>query len=153
LNFFDRFRGSVLVDRGYGENRLALEERLIGEPTFGFRIGRNQHAVIGYEGGGRRQIVRRENRFHTRHRERGAEIHTSDASMRQGTEQQLAEEHAVGAIILGIFGLAGYLRHQVGRGIILADQLMIWLIYLVGSHGYVLRMFSAPRIIAVRILS
>ena len=46
------------------------------------------------------------------------------ARMRHGAQQQLAEEHAVGAKVFRIFRLAGYFGIEVGRRIVLADQLV-----------------------------
>ena len=45
------------------------------------------------------------------------------------------------------FALPGDLRDEVGRRVVLSDQLVL------GGHGYALRISSAPRISAVRILS
>ena len=51
-NLFDRCRGGEFVDRGHGENRFALVERLIGEPPFAPLAGFDHRAVVG-EGIGR----------------------------------------------------------------------------------------------------
>ena len=37
-------------------------------------------------------------------------------------EQQLAEQHAVDAEVFGVLGLAGDLRDEVRRGVVLADE-------------------------------
>ena len=49
----------------------------------------------------------------------------ANARMRHGAQHQLAEQHAVGAIVLGVFRLARDLREEVGRRVVLADQLVI----------------------------
>ena len=75
-----------------------------------------------------------------------------DARVRHRAEQQLAEQHAVGAIVLGVLRLARHLRDQIGRRVVLADQFVIVATSRC-SHGHAFLIFSAPRIIAVRILS
>ena len=62
------------------------------------------------------------------------------------TQQELREDHALRAKVLGVLGLARDLRDQVGNRVVLSDELLF-------SHDHAFRMFSAPRIIEVRILS
>ena len=79
-----------------------------------------------------------------------AGVDAQDPRVRQGAEEQLAEQHALGAVVFGILRGAGDLRSQVGGRIVLADQLVLSARIQPRPR---LRRFSAPRIIAVRILS
>ena len=97
------------VHSGERENRLALIERLVGQRTLGA-------AQVG-------KIVRRENRFDAGHRERRARVDPAHARVRHRAEQQLREEHAVSAIVLGVLRAARDLRHEVERRVVPADQL------------------------------
>ena len=152
FDFFNRFGGGEFVDRGHGENRLALKQRLIGQRLKSPGVGQDHSAVIVDAVGRSGQIVRGENRFDAGHRQRRARVDAADARMRHRAQRQLAEEHAVGAIILGVFRLARHLREEVAGRVVLADQFVfIWWRYV--WHGYAFLRFSAPRIIAVRILS
>ena len=151
-NLFNRFGGSELVDRGHGENRLALVQRLHREPAISLLVCHDHGAVIGHAIGRSGEIVRGENRLDAWHRQRCARIDVLDARVWHRAEQQLAEQHAVRAIVLGVLRLARHLRDEIGRRVVLADQLVIGRGH-VSSHGYAFLMFSAPRIIAVRILS
>ncbi len=81
-----------------------------------------------------------------------------------GAEQQPAKQHAFGAKVLCIFCLAGDLGIDIGSRIVLADQLVagavdasVGLLCRFSIHGRsqtwsALLMFSAPRIMASRIL-
>jgi hypothetical protein len=42
--------------------------------------------------------------------------------VRDGTQQQLAEEHAVDAEVFGIFGFSGDLGDEIGGRVVLTDQ-------------------------------
>ena len=94
------------------------------------------------------KIVGGEDRFHARHRQRLAGVDADHARVRHRAEQQLAEEHAVGAEIFGVARLARDLGDEIGRRVVLADQLVCHEPLRTGS-----RMYSAPRASAVRILS
>ena len=63
-----------------------------------------------------------------------------------GLSKQLGEEHAVGAEVLGVLRASGHLGEVIGRDVVRADQLPI-------RHWTAPRMYSAPFISAVRILS
>ena len=103
MNSFDRFGCGQFIDRGHRENRLALIHRLHGEPALA-PLARLDHCPVVGEGVGRRgQIVRGENRSHAGHRQRFARIDTLYPRMRQRAEQQLAEQHAFGAKVFGVF--------------------------------------------------
>ena len=49
-------------------------------------------------------------------------IDVPDAAVRERTQEQLAEEHAVGAVVFGVLRLAGDLGDEIGRRIVLADK-------------------------------
>ena len=152
FDFFDGFGGRKFVDRGHGKNRLALKQRLIRQRLISPGVGQNCRAVIVDAVGRRREFIRGENGFDAGHRQRRARIDTPDPRMRHGAQGQLAEKHAVSAKVLGVFRLPGDFRVEIAGGVVLADQLVlvrwrdVW-------HGYAFLRFSAPRIIAVRILS
>ena len=167
LNFLDRFGGGEFVDCGHGENRFALIDRLHGEAAFAPLAGLDHRAIVGKGVGRRGKIVRGENRFDAGHGQRCVRVDALYPRMRHGAEQQFAEQHAFGAKIFGIFRLAGDLRIEIGGLVVLADQLVPGSVLALGSLGvsaafrypfsgyprFDLRIFSAPRIIAVRILS
>jgi hypothetical protein len=85
----DRFGGGQFVDRRQRQNRFALIERLAGERAF-------TAAEVG-------EIFRRENRLDAWHRESRRRIDVSHARVRHRAQQELAEQHALGAIVLGDF--------------------------------------------------
>ena len=141
---FDRLGRCHLVDRGDGENRLALIERLVGQAALGLRARLHAFAKRRADGGAG-QVVGGEDRLHAGHRQRRARVELLDARVRHRAEQQLGEQHAFDAVVLGVLRLARDLGDEVGRRVVLADQFVI-------SH-YAFLMCSAPRISAVRILS
>jgi hypothetical protein len=111
---FDGFRGRRFVHRGDRENRLALVQRLV-----------RQHALAAAPTAHFRQVVGGQNRLHARHRERGARVDAAHARVRHRAQQQLGEEHAVGAVVLGVFRAAGYLRDEIRRRVVLADEFLV----------------------------
>jgi hypothetical protein len=44
--------------------------------------------------------------------------------VRNRTEQQLAEQHAVDAEVFGVFGLSGDFGDEIGGHVVLTDQLV-----------------------------
>ncbi len=78
--------------------------------------------TLSWRGGWWRQIVRGQNRVHTWHRQRATRIDVDDSRVRPRTEHQLGEQHAVGAEVFGVLGLAGDLRDQIGRLVVVTDQ-------------------------------
>jgi hypothetical protein len=111
FDFLDRFGSRTFVDGGDRQDRLALIQRLVGERFFGA-------AKV-------RHLVGRENRLYARHRERRARVDPPYARMRHRAEQQFREQHAVGAVVLGVFGAPGHLRNQIGRRVVLANKFRI----------------------------
>ena len=132
LDAFHRFCRGQLVNSGNREDRLAGVQRLV-----------RQRLLDAFEFG---QVVCGEDRLHARHGERGARIDAADACMRHRAEQQLREQHAVGAKVLRVARTSGDLRHVIGRNIVAADKFS-------GHYVSAFREYSAPRISAVRILS
>src|SRR5439155_12167583 len=116
----DRFHGLggfELARRGNRENRLALIERLVRQPAFG--LGGGLDVLAERRAGGRaRHVVCRENRLHPRYRQRLARVEPLDARVGHRAREQLAEEHAVHPIILGVLRLAGDFRDEVGRRVV-----------------------------------
>jgi len=55
-------------------------------------------------------------------------VDPAHAAVRHRAEQQLAEQHAVGAIVLGVLRAAGHLGDQIGRRVVLTQQFVV-------SHG------------------
>ena len=104
--------GGDLVDRGDGEDRLAGVERLVGQ-----RASRAPFSI--------RQVVGGEDRLDARHRQRRAGVDAAHARVRHRAEEQLAEQHAVGAEVLGVLRAAGDLGDVVGRHVVGADQLLV----------------------------
>ena len=74
---FDRFGRGQLVDRGDGENRLALIERLVGQAALGLRAGLHAFAERRADGGAG-HVVGGEDRLDAGHRQRGARVETRD---------------------------------------------------------------------------
>src|SRR5438132_320227 len=134
LDFLDGLGGGQLVDGGHGQDRLAFIERLHREGALGAFVGLDDLAVVGSAVGGRGEIVLGEDRLHAGHRQRGAGVDVLDARVRYGAEQQLAEQHTVGAEILGVLGLPRNLRVQVRRRVVLADQLVFGPVHFI-RHG------------------
>ena len=132
-NFFDRFRGGKLVDRGHGENRFALVERLHSEPPFAPLGGLNHCAIVGKAIGRSGKLLRSQNRSDARHGERLAGIDPRDAPVRQRTQQQFAEEHPFGAKVFGVLRLASDLCMQIRGYVVLADQLVLSAVSTLGS--------------------
>ena len=105
----DRIDGilcGAFVHGRHGEDRVADEQRFVAEQRAGA-------LVVG------RQDT--ENAFH-RQRVRG--IDSVDAGVGHRAGQQLGENHALGAEILGVPGPTGDLGAHVGRHEILADQVV-----------------------------
>ena len=109
---FDSFGSREFIDRRNSQDRFALIQRLHGQGFFALIVGLDHGAQVGHAVGGSRKIVLREDRFDAGHRQSLAHIEMLYPPMRHGTEQQLAEQHAVGAKIFGILRFAGHLRVQ-----------------------------------------
>ena len=117
----DRVGGSHLVYGGDGEDRLAEVERFVGEDAFGARLRRGRQVVDGEDG------------LDARHGQRGARVDAGHASVGHRAQEELGEEHAFRAEVLGVAGASGDLRYQVRRGVVPADELRI-------CHGEIMRL-------------
>ena len=92
--------------------------------AFSPRVGLDDRAQIGDAVGRRGKIIRGEDGFDAGHGQRFAHIDVLHARVRHRAEQQLAEQHALRAEVLRVLRLAGHLREQIGRRVVLADQLV-----------------------------
>ena len=79
------------------------------------------------------QIVGGQDGFDAGHRQRGACVDVANACVRHRAEQQLAEQHPVRAVVLGIFRAAGDFGDKIWRRVVLADELLISHMPLLGS--------------------
>ena len=120
----DRERSGELVDGGDGENRFALVERLVRQAALGLRRRLHAFAERGACSGAR-HVVGGENGLDAFHRERPARVEPRDARVRHLAAEQLGEQHAFDAIVLGVLRLAGDLGDKVGGRVVLADQLRV----------------------------
>ena len=120
LNPLDRFGRRELVHRRHRQDRLTVIQRLHRQAALGLNRGRDVLAEAR-PGCGAGQIVNRENGLDARHRERRARVDAHHARMRHRAEQQLREQHPVGAEVFGILRLARDLRDEVRGGVVLSD--------------------------------
>jgi hypothetical protein len=119
---FYRFGGGEFVDGRDGQNRLALELRLVRE-------GRN----VGEGGVG--EIVGREDGTHAGQRHGRGRVDAPDARVGHRAEQQLAEEHAVRAEVFRVAGPAGDLGEEIRRRVVPADQFLVSHVPPSSRHG------------------
>ena len=123
LDLFDRFRRGELVDGGDRQNRLALIERLVRQAAF--RLRGRLHVLAKRGAGGRTgHVVRGEDGLDAGHRERGARVEPRDARVRHGAREELAEQHAVDAEVLGVLGSPGDFRDEIRCRVVFADTLV-----------------------------
>lgn len=108
-NQIDGIRGDLFADRGHGQNRLAGVERLVGQAVLS-RAPQFRHIVCRDDGANPGQ------------RHGAAGVDAEDAGMRTLAEHQLAEQHAIGAKVLGVAGAAGDLGDDVRRDVVGADE-------------------------------
>ena len=94
--------GGLLVHRGHRQHRLAGVDRFVGERLLAHRVGADRLAEVGHGVGRRRQLAGAQDRLHAGHRLGGARVDAAHARVRQRAQQQLGEEHAVGAEVLGV---------------------------------------------------
>ena len=80
----------------------------------------------GRRGRGRRgrHVVGRQNGVHPRHGQGGTGVDARHPGVRPRAQQQLGEQHALGTPVLGVPRLAGHFRDQVGRHVVLANELV-----------------------------
>jgi hypothetical protein len=72
-------------------------------------------------GGGAGHVVGGEDRFDAGHRERFARVEPRHLGVRHRARQDLGEQHAFDAVVLGVLGGAGDLGDEVGGRVVLAD--------------------------------
>ncbi len=125
IDGFDGLGGGEFVHRRDGQNRFALVQRFHGEGFFTLLVGLDHRAQIGHAVGRGGKIVLREDGPDAGHGQRFAQIKVLHASVGHGTQKQLAEQHAFGAEVFGIFRLAGHFRVEIRRGVVLADELVL----------------------------
>ena len=123
VDLLDGLCGDRLVYRGHRENRLAFEHRLVGQagrPVFGLLCS-GRIRVRPYD----RQFVSGQDGGDAAHRECRTRVDVPNASMRLRTEQLFAEQHPLRAKVLGVLRPSRHLRHEVGRLVVLPDQLVV----------------------------
>ena len=109
----DRFGRRLLVDRRHRENRLALVERLVGQGGLVRRLD-----VV-------RQLVGRQDAFEAGERLGRAAVDRPHPRMGHRADQQLAEDHAFGTMVLRILGTPGDLRVEIRCLVVLPEQFVI----------------------------
>ena len=87
LDLFDRLGSRKLVDRRYGENRLALIQRLVGQTAFPELVGMNHLPIVIEAVGGSRKIFLGQDGLHAGHGQRFAGIDVADTRVRHRAEQ------------------------------------------------------------------
>ena len=112
LDRLDRLGGCGLAFGRHGKNRLTDEQHLVLGQDRRLRRRELRHVICG-------QDAEHSRHFHGR---RG--IDAADARVGDRACERFAECHALGPKILGIFGPAGDLRHDVDGGKIFSDQLV-----------------------------
>ncbi len=110
LDLLQRVRRGGFVHGRERQDRIADEEHLVLLQDRPLRRRELRH------------VVGSENAEHARHLQRFRRIDAADLRVRHRAGQQLAEHHAFGAEILGVFRPAGDLCHDVMRLEVLADQ-------------------------------
>jgi hypothetical protein len=121
-----------LVDCRDGENRLAFEHRFAGQrPRSVFRLLGSGRVLVRLTMG---RSSAGQHGGDAAHRQCRTRVDVPDAGMRLRAEQLFAEQHPLGAKVLGVFRPARHLGHDVGRLVVLPDQLVV-------RHGPVPRVF------------
>ena len=107
-----RGRRSRLVHRRDRENGLALVLGLVRQRGLAHSL--RLHG----------QLLGPEDAQHPLHRLRRARVHTADARMRHRAQEELREDHPLGAEVLGVAGPARDLRPQIRWGDVGADYVL-----------------------------
>ncbi len=124
VDLFDRLSRGRFVDGRDREHGLAVIERLVRQAPLGLR--RSLHAFAERRAhGSAGHVVGREDRFHAGHRHRRGRVEPLHFRVRHRAHEELAEEHAVDAVVLGVLGLAGDFRDQVRSRVRLADEFVV----------------------------
>ena len=125
LDFFDGVGGGEFVYRADGKDGFALINGVAGKPALAEGVGGDADAHVSHGVGRFRHVVDRHDGFDAGHGQGFGHVDGADVAVRDRAEEQLAEEHALGAIVFGVFGAARDFGDQIGRLIILADQLIV----------------------------
>ncbi len=125
VDVFDGLRGSQFVHRRYSQDRLALVQGFHGECFFALHVGLDHRTKVGHAVSRSWKIILREDCFDPGHRQSFTQIKMFHASVRHGAKQQLAEKHAFGAKVFGVFRPTSHLRVEIGRCVILANELVL----------------------------
>jgi hypothetical protein len=149
FDFLDGFRSGEFVDCGHGKNRFALINRLHGETALAPLAGLDHRAIVGKRIGWSGKIVGCENGFDAGHGERCFRIDALYPRMRHGTEQQLAEQHAFRAKILGVLRIARDFGIEVRSLVVLANQFVSGAVDALGSLGGVSRVLVIEDLISL----
>ena len=134
-----------LVDGRDRQDRLALVDRLVGQRDLAVDVGEHQLAV-SFTASPPRQVVGREDRLDARHGERRARVDARTRACGMRAQQQLAKSMPSARKSSAYLLLPGDLRDEVGRACSSVRRASVQ-----PCHAF--RMFSAPRISEVRILS
>ena len=102
----------LLVDGGHREDGLALVARLVGQG----RLVR--HVDLG-------QVVRGQDALDARQGLGRAGVDGHHPRVGHRAHQQLAEDHALGPMVLGVAGTAGDLRVKVRQPVVLSEQFVV----------------------------
>ena len=163
-DFLNRLGTGELIDSGDGKDRIALVEGFVGERALAPLAGLNHRAVIVHAICLGWNVISSEDGLYTGDRQRIIQVDALDARVRHRTQYQPAKKHAFGAEVLSIFCLAGDFGEHIVGGIVFANELVTGAIHTVGwlrlgwffltvfKHAQALLIYSAPRIMASRIL-
>ena len=143
LDLLDSLRACQLVHGRDSQNGFSLVHRLICQRQLAPFISLDHGSVVVHICRVARNLCRRKNRLHSRHRQCFLRADALHARMRHGAQHQPAKQHSLGAKILRILRLPRHLRHQIVGRVILADQLVSRAIrarlLLLGLHRTLLR--------------
>ena len=117
----DGIGGGQFVDGRDRQDGLTFVHRLVGQRDFGAEHDRIL-VSLQLRRRDRGKIGGPEDGLDARHRERVACVDRKHAAVRPRAEQQLAEEHALGAEVLRVTGPASHLRNQVRRAVVPSEQ-------------------------------
>ncbi len=98
---------------------------------------------------GFRDVLAGDDRDDAGYRHCRARVHAANARVRHRAQQQLREQHALGAEVFGVLRTPGDFRDEIVQLIRLPD---VFVLLGISATAYVLRRYSAPRMNAFRIL-
>ena len=133
----DGVRRRGFVHRGHRQHGLALVERLVGQGG----LCRDPRDL------GHQRVVGGQDVDHPLHRQRRARVDAAHAAVGHGGEQQLGEEHALRAEVLGVPGPAGDLGSQI-RGRDVSSNSLLGHFILLRKRPFVRRVGPSTRRLA-----